>query len=548
MMAKFRPLDWRSPDYRPAFAERAARVSDIRRDQEEWDQLDPDERGSSPWSVVMLQYSTRPLDWIEDWVVTYDPRNLNKGISAMVPFLLFPRQRELLTWIDERRKAGRGGLIEKARELGVSWVFLAYAAHLWLFTSNVKISAGSRKEDLVDEIGNPDSLLEKIRIIIRHLPPEMKPLGYSESEHARYMKIRNPETGSLITGEAGDNIGRGGRSTLYFVDEAAFIERPESVEASLSHNTDVRFDVSTPNPEKPTCPFHRKRHSGAHDVFTFEWFQDPRRDQEWFDRKQLTLDPAVFASEVLIDYEARVEDTTIPSAWIRSSVQLRRYLEKEGLLPDFKNRDAVAGLDVGGGTSKSVFTDRRGPLVGMPTAWTDGDSMNIAGRALELCSERRVKALKYDMIGVGKGVTSGLARIASRVDVQAINVGAHPTNTRGDDGKTARDKFANLKAELWWAMRDRLRRTHEHWLFVQGSALGIRHEIEELLLLPDSPELKSQLSQPKYGHTEAGRIQIERKIQMRTRGLASPDYAESLMLSFAPRPQRTVFKRTRGIY
>lgn len=547
-MASYRPTDWKNPDYKPALDERLARVRRIRADQHEWEQLEPEGRGPSPWDLAMAYYSTRPQEWIEDWVVTLDPRNLNKKRPAFVPFLLFDRQRELLSWLVAHRAGNEGGLVEKARELGVSWVVLAYETHIWLFESGAKISNGSRKEDLVDEIGNPDSLLEKIRVIVRHLPPEMKPLGYAEGEHARYMKIMNPETGSLITGEAGDNIGRGGRSTLYFVDESAFLEHPESIEASLSHNTDVRFDVSTPNPEKPTCPFHRKRHSNIHDVFTFEWHQDPRKDQEWYDLKQATLDPAVFASEVLIDYEARVEDTTVPSAWIRSSVELRKYLEREGLLPDFSKRDAVAGLDVGGGTSKSVLIDRRGPLVGFPAAWTDGDSMNIAGTAANLCSERRCRALKYDSIGVGKGVTSGLRLIRTGLDVQAINVGSAPTNTVWDDDLPASKKFANLKAELWWTVRDRLYKTHQHWLYIQGSALGIKHEVEDLLLLPDSPELKSQLSQPKYQTTESGKIQIERKIQMRTRGLASPDFAEALTLSFAPRPARAVFTRTRGIY
>jgi hypothetical protein len=231
---------------------------------------------------------------------------------------------------------------------------------------------------------------------------------------------------------------------------------------------------------------------------------------------------------------------------VRSSIFLRRWLEREKLLPDFKNREAVAGQDVGGGKSKSVFVDRRGPLVGMPSAWTDNDGMDIAMRALELCTERRCKAIKYDAIGVGQSVSTGFRHIRNKVDVQAINVGAHATRTLWPDGKTARDKFSNLKAELWWVMRDRLRKTHEHWLFTQGSSLGTCHDVDELLLLPDSPELKMQLSQPKYGSTESGKIQIESKTKLRTRGIESPDYAEALMLSFAPKPHRVSYGRSWG--
>ena len=74
------------------------------------------------------------------------------------------------------------------------------------------------------------------------------------------MRINFAHTGSSISGEAGDGIGRGDRSSLYFVDESAFLERPELVEASLSQTTNCRIDVSTPH--GMANPFAEKRHSG----------------------------------------------------------------------------------------------------------------------------------------------------------------------------------------------------------------------------------------------------------------------------------------------
>ena len=38
---------------------------------------------------------------------------------------------------------------------------------------------------------------------------------------------------------------------------------------------------------------------------------------------------------------------------------------------------------------------------------------------------------------------------------------------------------------------------------------------------------------PEYGYTLAGKIQLERKEKMRARGLASPDLADALALTFA---------------
>ena len=123
------------------------------------------------------------------------------------------------------------------------------------------------------------------------------------------------------------------------------------------------------------------------------------------------------------------------------------------------------------------------------------------------------------------------------VIAQGVNVGDRPTAKVWPDKKRSRDKFANLRAELWWTVRDKLRRTYEHWLFVEGNG-GERHALEDLLLLPDDSDLCAELSLPRYAHTETGKIQIERKSQMAARGVASPDHADALVLTFAPEPPR----------
>jgi Pyruvate/2-oxoacid:ferredoxin oxidoreductase delta subunit len=90
------------------------------------------------------------------------------------------------------------------------------------------------------------------------------------------------QTGASITGEGGDNIGRGGRSSVYFVDEAAFVERPALVDRALSQTTRVRDRRETPN--GPGNGFAEKRFSGRLPVFTFHWRDDPRKDEAWYAR------------------------------------------------------------------------------------------------------------------------------------------------------------------------------------------------------------------------------------------------------------------------
>ena len=74
------------------------------------------------------------------------------------------------------------------------------------------------------------------------------------------MRILNPENGSSIVGEAGDNIGRGARTSIYFKDESAYYEHADAIDAALSQTSNCKIDVSTPN--GPGNPFYRKRHGG----------------------------------------------------------------------------------------------------------------------------------------------------------------------------------------------------------------------------------------------------------------------------------------------
>ncbi|NUB16516.1 hypothetical protein GAY28_30910 [Azospirillum brasilense] len=166
------------------------------------------------------------VDFVNDWCWTYDPREQGRDKSPYMPFDLFPKQAEFLLWVEERFLNGEEFLVEKCRDAGASYLMVAFATHHWLFRDAFKATFGSRVEDAVDQVGNPDTIFEKIRIILRRLPLWMLPAGFDERKHSFFMRLINPENGSVISGEGGANMGRGGRSALYVVDEGAHIERP----------------------------------------------------------------------------------------------------------------------------------------------------------------------------------------------------------------------------------------------------------------------------------------------------------------------------------
>jgi len=121
-------------------------------------------------------YKDNPIDFICHWCDTYDPRNAadDSKLSRM-PLVLFERQKDLVRFVVDMINNGENGLVEKSRDMGASWVCCALSVWLWLFKDSAAIGWGSRKEQYVDAIGDPKSLLEKIRMILNGLPKELLP-------------------------------------------------------------------------------------------------------------------------------------------------------------------------------------------------------------------------------------------------------------------------------------------------------------------------------------------------------------------------------------
>ncbi len=200
-------IDWKKPDHDAIFTERMRRLSQIR---------------NTPGMLAGLKafYKDNPAQFICDWGITFDPRNAEIGLPVKMAFILFPRQIEAIDWLVAKWRGREDGLVEKSRDMGLSWLCVSFAVWMWLYHPESVIGFGSRKEEYVDRIGDPKALFWKARAFIDGLPVEFQPAGWDSTKHAPFMRILNPENGSAIVGEAGDNIGRGNRTGVYFKDEA----------------------------------------------------------------------------------------------------------------------------------------------------------------------------------------------------------------------------------------------------------------------------------------------------------------------------------------
>lgn len=480
--------------------------------------------------------------WFNHWVWGYDPRLLAESKKPYTPFKLWPRQVKFLAFLDERYKASEQGVLEKSRDQGATYLCAGWALHNWLFAPGFKATFGSRDYDLVDKLGNPDAIFEKLRIMLRRLPAWMLPAGFDFRKHCVMGMITNPETGATLTGEAGDDMGRGGRSSIYFVDEAAFIARPASVEAAIAGNTDCVIWVSSVNPKEGTGNFFaRKRHSGVkpRQVFRLYWGDDPRKTKAWGLAKKNSLsDPTTWEAEYEINYSASSEGVCIPAAWVRSAQQLGS-LEPE--LPRAKL--GISGGDVGGGKALSVVIHRFGPIVSEPEARQEADTTDTADWMLESCHQAGSAILHYDNVGIGAGVASRLNKSEEYREIArvGINTGVGPSDTVWNEGTpsetTSEDMFGNLKAEIWWLARHALQRTHLHVLWLLKQEGGIKQHLNEIVALGEDATLATQLSIPKWSKNTKGKIIIESKEQLAKRGITSPDYAEAFVLTFVPVPE-----------
>jgi phage terminase large subunit len=467
-----------------------------------------------------LIYKDDPVKFINDWFITYNPQVR----PATIPFILFPKQQELIRFFHERNTNREDGLCEKCRNVGFTWLAIAYALWLFIFQPEQKISFGSRKQDLVDKIGDPDSIFEKIRLALKFLPKEFLPVGFDLNEHAPFLRIKNPENGSVITGEAGDNIGRGGRSTIYFLDEAAFLEHPDKVEAAVSENSECKIYISTPNGIGNV--FYRHRFGGMMPVFTFHWYDDPRKDQAWFDKKKATLDPVIFAQEVLISYTASIDNVCIPADWVHAAINFDCKGLEEGSI--------ICGLDVADeGRDANAIVMRKGHKIFFIESWYQGNTTQTARRAYATCENKKSDYLFYDSPGVGAGIKGELSSLVvpdkNKIVIRGINTGAEELKGYFEkSGKKNEDMFLNMRAYLWWSARRRFEKTYEH---VKGIKEYPPHE---LISIPRNSELINELSQPLFFFSDNGKIKIESKKDMRTRGVKSPNIADAFMLSYVP--------------
>lgn len=222
----------------------------------------------------------------------------------------------------------------------------------------------------------------------------------------------------------------------------------------------------------------------------------------------------------------------IPPEWIERAQERYKEFKKQGFKVTAPLR---LGVDVAGmGRDSSSFVPRYGSLVEKIEMVHSGGTANqteIAGKTISILRMNTdtftgvIPQAFIDTIGEGAGVFSILTEAKTTKPAEHANLHFHSVKFSyapefmGNELKdyTGQYTFLNMRAYLFWAIRDWLNPLHK-----------------KDAMLPPDPELAQELGEIQWKFRSDGSIQIEEKEEIKKRLGRSPDKSDGLANTFYP--------------
>lgn len=164
----------------------------------------------------------------------------------------------------------------------------------------------------------------------------------------------------------------------------------------------------------------------------------------------------------------------------------------------------ILGVDVARfGDDQTVLALRQGRKSEILGKYRGLDTAQVTSKVIEAINAKQIDAVIVDSDGIGAPVFDQLKFQGYTKNLHEFHGGKPAFN-----GKM----YFNRRAEVWGLMRD--------WLNAGAQ-------------IPDDPEIETDLTSPEYGFSPQQQIQLEKKDDMKARGLSSPDVGDALAMSFA---------------
>lgn len=171
--------------------------------------------------------------------------------------------------------------------------------------------------------------------------------------------------------------------------------------------------------------------------------------------------------------------------------------------PAYKDESApiVIGVDPARfGSDSTVIAIRQGRDITAIRKFKGADTMEVVGHVIGVIEEFKPALVVIDEGGLGAGVVDRLKE--QRYKIRGVNFGNKSKQPI---------MWGNMRAQMWGDMREWLRTAH----------------------LPTDRLLKTDLTGPLQQPDSRGTLFLESKKNMKKRGLASPDAADAIAVTFA---------------
>jgi len=175
----------------------------------------------------------------------------------------------------------------------------------------------------------------------------------------------------------------------------------------------------------------------------------------------------------------------------------------ERTLEDAEDASLSFGVDVARfGADKSALAVWQGKSL-LSVITKDGlDTMAVSSWISSEIHRQKPSRVRVDEIGIGAGVVDRLRQL--RHEIEAVSVSRAAIKP---------ELFANLRAELHWALREALEKGE--------------------VSLPGDEKLSAEFSSLRYSYSNSGQIVVEKKEQAKKRLGHSPDRSDAAILGFA---------------
>jgi hypothetical protein len=451
-----------------------------------------------------------------------------------IPFTLNQAQqylhRRLETQLAENKRVR--AVILKGRQQGCSTYIQARYFHKVITNQGLKAFILTHEQDATK------NLFEMTKYYYENLPKGLCP--EAERSSAKELKISRYD-GSYSVGTAGNKgVGRSQTVQLFHGSEVAFWQNAEEhargvlQAVSDDHGTEIILESTANGMGNYFHGMWLQAMSGASEfqAIFLPWYWQPeyKRFDTGFkpdEDEQLLLDAyshdgltaehmawrrskimsmskdagagsELFKSEYPMNAEEAFRNA-IDNVFITSS-----YVLKARMNDVDSEANLIVGVDPAiANSDRTAIIRRKGRVAYNLDAFRNSNTMETVGRIRHIIDTERPTKIFIDCIGIGAGIVDRLREMGF-TQVVGVNV-ARSANIK--------DKFKNLRAELWSDMRD--------WL------------CQELpVQIPDSDELHGELCSLGYKYNSNGQLQIESKDDLRARGMPSPDMADALALTF----------------